>query len=163
FMLGLSYGGRRPSHWVAGALCTVAACACFALEDVFSQAWAPGFGPYNFLIVVVGGYGIESLALMGFVRGTWGGLSRKAWAWLGVGTALMALQNVVYVLPIVLGGQATVVNILYSSRGLWSIVFVWFIGHWFNNRERQTVGAWHMFERLLGAVLMLGAISCVLF
>lgn len=162
FMLGLSYGGKRPTHWLGGAACTVAACALFALEDVWSQQWAPGFGSYNFLVVVVSGYAISSLALMGFVRGTWRGLSREAWLWLIGGTAVMALQNVIYSLPIVLGGQATVVNILYSSRGLWSIVFVWFMGHWFQNKERQTIGGWHMLERALGAILMFGAIVCVL-
>jgi hypothetical protein len=58
-------------------------------------------------------------------------------------------------------GQATSANVLYSSRGLWSVVAVWGIGHWFTNRE-QHLGARVLVWRLVGAILMVAALMMVL-
>jgi hypothetical protein len=38
--------------------------------------------------------------------------------------------------PISIYRQAPSANVLYSSRGLWTVVAVWGIGHWFSNREQ---------------------------
>ena len=59
-------------------------------------------------------------------------------------------------------GDATAVNIVYSSRGLWSVAAVWLIGHWFSNTEGE-VGGPAMRRRLMGALLMLAAIGLVIF
>ena len=50
---------------------------------------------------------------------------------------------------------------LYSSRGLWSVLAVWGVGHWFSNRE-QHLGSRVLVWRLLGAILMMAAIMLVL-
>jgi hypothetical protein len=60
----------------------------------------------------------------------------------------------------VLFHDATAANVLYSSRGLWSVVAVWAIGHWFSNRE-QHLGAAVLRWRLAGALLMLVAVVLV--
>ena len=57
--------------------------------------------------------------------------------------------------------QVTSANVLYSSRGLWSVVAVWGIGHWFTNRE-QHLGARVLVWRFVGAILLLAAIVMVL-
>jgi len=57
--------------------------------------------------------------------------------------------------------QATSANVLYSSRGLWSVVAVWAIGHWFANRE-QHLGARVLVWRVLGALLLMAAIILVI-
>ena len=57
--------------------------------------------------------------------------------------------------------NATAANVIYSSRGLWSVVAVWAIGHWFANRERH-LGAEVLRWRLAGAGLMMAAIALVL-
>jgi hypothetical protein len=57
--------------------------------------------------------------------------------------------------------HATSANVLYSSRGLWSVVAVWGIGHWFANRE-QHLGAWVLAWRLVGAILLMAALLMVL-
>ena len=58
-------------------------------------------------------------------------------------------------------GGAARANVIYSSRGLWSVVAVWAVGHWFGNRE-QHLGASVLRWRLAGAVLMMAAIALVL-
>ena len=57
-------------------------------------------------------------------------------------------------------GQATLINILYASRGLWTVVLVWVVGHWFGNQER---GHGHrvMARRMIGAGLLLVAVLLV--
>jgi hypothetical protein len=50
---------------------------------------------------------------------------------------------------------------MYSSRGLWSVVAVWLVGHWFYNQE-QKLGASVLVWRLVGSALLLVAIVLVL-
>ncbi len=57
--------------------------------------------------------------------------------------------------------HATTANVLYSSRGLWSVVAVWGIGHWFTNRE-QHLGPRVLAWRLVGAILLMAALLMVL-
>ena len=56
---------------------------------------------------------------------------------------------------------ATLANIIYSIRGLFSVLAVWAIGHWFTNDEKH-LGASVLRLRLLGAALMVAAIVLVL-
>ena len=51
-------------------------------------------------------------------------------------------------------GEATLVNILYTSRGIWTIALVWMVGHWFGNTE-HTHGPKVMIRRLVGSGLIL--------
>src|SRR5260221_11766828 len=80
--------------------------------------------------------------------------------WVAGGAVCLALQAIMIVSSIALYGQATVANVLYSSRGLWSVLAVWLVGHWFANREREhsrRILVW----RLLGATLLMAAILMV--
>ena len=53
--------------------------------------------------------------------------------------------------------EVTTTNILYNTRGIWSVVLVWVIGHWFENAERSH-GASVMLRRLAAALLLLAAV-----
>jgi hypothetical protein len=66
-----------------------------------------------------------------------------------------------FVTPIAIYGNATMANVLYSARGLWSVVAVWLVGHWFGNRERHLAGD-ALVWRTVGATLLLAAIVIVL-
>ena len=46
---------------------------------------------------------------------------------------------------------------VYSARGLWSVLAVWWVGHWFGNSERNQ-GSPVFRMRLLGSGLLLLAI-----
>ena len=77
------------------------------------------------------------------------------------GAFILALNNAVFVLAIVLMGSATAANIVYSVRGLFSVVAVWAIGHWFTNDEKHLApGVLRL--RFAGAGLMVAAIVLVL-
>ena len=77
------------------------------------------------------------------------------------GRRLFAVQGLTFITSISIYRHATTANVLYSSRGLWSVVAVWGIGHWFANRE-QHLGARVLAWRLVGAILLMAALLMVL-
>ena len=61
------------------------------------------------------------------------------WA-LGGGT-LLTVQAMGIAYCIAVYHEVTVTNVLYNTRGLWSVALVWVVGHWFANSEKQVGGA----------------------
>lgn len=178
--------GEVPLQWWAGAVLSTAAiallhlggelhrrhvgptvllafcsAASFSLGDVFLQKWVPVWGlgsffPPMFLIA-----GLMSCAFVPFFRAPLNAMPAAAWRWVAPGALLLALNNAGVVLAIVIVGSATAVNIVYSVRGLISVLLVWLVGHWFTNDEKQHGG--HVLRlRLAGAGLMVAAIVLVL-
>lgn len=162
FLLGFS-GLHHSKHILRGALCAIAAASLFALADVLNQKWALiwHYGPLNFMAIFMIGVSVLSLGLMPLFRWRLRDIPKPAWNWLVGGALLMGLQELLFTVPIGLMGRATVVNILYSSRGIWGIALVWFVGHWFGSEERS-VGARVLTQRLVGALLLFAAIVVVL-
>ena len=157
---------RGSSHHHVGATILLAALAAasYALFDVLVQKWVPAWGAGRFLPVMMAFVAVYSFALRPI------GVERKARekaapacasGWVAGGAACFALQGLLIVSSIALYGQATVANVLYSSRGLWSVLAVWLIGHWFANRE-QHHGARVLVWRFIGAALLMAAILIVL-
>jgi hypothetical protein len=52
-------------------------------------------------------------------------------------------------------------NIVFSSRGMWSVLFIWWFGKFLGNEERL-LGRKVFWQRLAGAVLILAAIVMVI-
>ena len=73
---------------------------------------------------------------------------------------MLGTQSIVFVSTLAIFGKATSANIVYSSRGLLSVLLVWMVGHWFMNTE-QNLGSKVMRWRLAGALLMMSAIVLV--
>jgi hypothetical protein len=105
--------------------------------------------------------GLLSFAFILRFRAPLSAIPRPAWPWLLAGTAVMAAQSVLFVSTVAHWGQAAATNVVYSSRGLWSVVLVWLFGHWVKSRE-QHLGRDVLVGRLAGAVLMMSAIVLVL-
>lgn len=142
-------------------LLAFASAASFSLGDVLMQKWVPVWGlgsyfPPMFLFV-----GLLSCAFMPFFRAPLRALDAAALRWVAPGALLLALNNAGIVLALVIVGSATVVNIVYSVRGLFSVLLVWSIGHWFASEEKHLSGG-VLGLRLLGAALMVAAIVLVL-
>jgi hypothetical protein len=142
-------------------LCAAAASSSFATADVLIQKWSPMWGPGRFLPIMFGSVAIASFGIIPLFREPLSAVPRDAWRWLLPGAAIMAIQAAVLSVTMGIWGDATAANIVYSSRGLWSVMAVWLVGHWFQNRE-QHLGAGVMRWRLAGATAMLGAIILVM-
>ena len=154
-------GGARHHHVGITILLSAASAAMFALFDVLVQKWAPGWGPGRFLPAMALALATLNFSLIPMFQEPLHRVERAAWPWLLGGCALVGSQSLVFVMTIAKFGNATGANVIYSSRGLWSVAAVWLVGHWFGNRERQ-LGAEVFRWRLAGAALMMLAIVLVL-
>jgi drug/metabolite transporter (DMT)-like permease len=135
--------------------------AMFALFDVLVQKWSPTWGLGRFLPVMLGFVALFSVVFIPLFHAPLLATPRAAWPWLAGGCVVIGLQSVVFVSTVAQFGGAATANVIYSSRGLWSVVAVWAIGHWFSNRE-QHLPASVLRWRLAGAVLMMAAIALIL-
>jgi drug/metabolite transporter (DMT)-like permease len=152
---------REGAHATATILSAGVAAASFALFDVLVQKWSPAWGVGRFLPLTTGMVGLLSFALVPLFPSPLGGLSRPAWRWLGVGSGLFAVQALLFISGIARFGGATASNVIYSSRGVWSIVAVVVVGRWFHSSETH-LGASVLRWRLIGATLMFTGIVLVL-
>lgn len=157
--------GRGPSgsHRAVGRTVVMAAiaAAAFALSDVLLQKWTPAWGPGRFLPLMFWIVQVYSFALIPLFREPLRSISAAGWRWLLPGASMLALQAAGICYAVGVFGDATAVNIVYSIRGLWSVLAVWWIGHWFSNDE-QSLGTQVLRRRLIGALLMMVAIALVL-
>jgi drug/metabolite transporter (DMT)-like permease len=157
----LNISGGHPHHRIGATIAlSVGAAVAYALFDVLVQKWSAAWGPGRFVPAVMWLSALYSVVI---------GLGRPparpqsgSTNWFIAGAIFFGLQGCLFVTAIAVYGQATVANVLYSSRGLWSVVAVWLVGHWFGNEERhlpRQILVW----RLLGAALLMVAILLVLF
>jgi drug/metabolite transporter (DMT)-like permease len=159
-LLNFQGGGRH--HRVGSTIvAAVMAAASFALFDVLVQKWAPPWGVGRFLPVMLWFVVLLAFGFVPLFRAPLRDIRREAWPWLLGGCGFIALQSVIFVSCLAKFGNATAANVIYSSRGLWSIVAVWLVGHWFHNAE-QHLPPRVLLGRLAGAVLMFTAIALVL-
>jgi drug/metabolite transporter (DMT)-like permease len=167
-LLNLSPGHshRRVGTTIALSALGATSYACF---DVLVQKWSPAWGTGSFLPIAMTCAAVYSLPLHFF------GTSHSAALHVGDesralsyrpflfgGATCLAVQGLTFITSISIYRHATVANVLYSSRGLWSVVAVWAIGHWFENRE-QHLGARVLVWRFIGAILLMAAILMVFF
>ena len=156
----LNRSGSAPRHHVVASIgFALAAVAGFALFDVFVMKWAPAWGAGRFLPLSLLAAVVCSLAFLPFFprRPVDRASVRKP---LLLGALFISLQAIMVVYALAVFGDATAINVVYSTRGLWSVLAVWWLGHWFANREREH-GAATMKARLLGALLLCGAVVLV--
>lgn len=150
--------GRNVGFTIAAA---AGAALAFAITDVLVQKWAPAWGAGRYLPVMFGWVGVVSCSLIAKFNSPLRSVPRVAWPWLLAGAWFLAVQAGGMAYTLATFGDATAANIVYSSRGLWSVLAVWWIGHWFSNDE-QALGGAVLRGRLWGAGLMLAAIGLVL-
>lgn len=161
--IGLLHLGEKSGRRPVGptVLLAFGSAASFSLGDVLVQKWVPAWGLANYLPPMFLFVGLLSCAFVPFFHAPLRALHAAAWRWVAPGAFLMAVNNAGVILALVVVGSATAVNIVYSVRGLFSVLLVWSIGHWFANEEKHLAGG-VLGLRLLGAVLMVAAIVLVL-
>jgi drug/metabolite transporter (DMT)-like permease len=179
--------GEVPWQWWAGAVLSTAAVALlhfgehpqkrahvgrtvmlaglsalsYSLCDVVLQKWVGAWGSEHYLPPMFLCCALYTFAFLPRFRAPLSRLDRRAWLWVGGGAALLAVTNAGIAVAIGVWRAATSVNIIYSLRGLVSVVLVWAIGHWFASEE-QHLSLRVLRARLIGAACMLGAIVLVL-
>jgi drug/metabolite transporter (DMT)-like permease len=163
--------GRRTG-WTT--LLALGCAGSFAVTDVLIQMWATEFGVLNFLSLLFGALALESilvLPLLGFkarpetrhrsiFRQAAASLTAppRAWRWIGLATALSAIQALLITGTIATWRDAAGVNVVYGTRGLWSLALGWWAGSWFGNAERRESGPRVLLARAIGGALILAAV-----
>jgi drug/metabolite transporter (DMT)-like permease len=160
YVLGRS--DRTKSKGVSIAiLFTTISSACFGFCDAAIQALAPSYGAKGFM-------GMTFLMIAGlsslFLRAADHPLreaDKQGMKALFIGAGIIALQGILVCISVVSFDNATGVNIVYTSRGLWSVLLVWWIGHRFHSggkiQDRKLLLA-----RLIGATIMMVAVGLAL-
>jgi drug/metabolite transporter (DMT)-like permease len=152
--------GKRKREISTLAYAAIAA-ACFAAFDVSIQKWSPIWGNHRFAPWAFLAQAALSLGLPFFPGRNHFRFSARGWAWLLAGAVGLALITLALVATIGAFGNATQVNILFNSRCVWSVIFIWLTGSWFGNSEADE-GRGFMVRRLTGAGTMMAAIVLAL-
>lgn len=185
FAFALGVQEVNPEIWVAAVLSTLAvlllgfsgasargktirtivlallSAASFALADIFLVRGARSFGPAPFLAVMMVVNASLSLGLIPFFRGGLRAIPTPAWRWVAAGALLLGLQSAALGFFFAHTGLVAEGNILYSSRGIWS-VFLGLILAGILRLENERMSSGAVARRLVGALLMSGAIWVVL-
>jgi drug/metabolite transporter (DMT)-like permease len=178
----------RPAWWIAAALGTAAvallqatprtggggqhagrtvalaagAALAFAFADVLVQRFTPTWGPGRFLPLMFGLVAVFSLGLIPVFVAPLRTIPRAAWVWLLPGAVLLAMQAAGMAFTLGTHGRATAANILYSTRGLWSVLAVGLLGAWLGTAGERKLPPEVFRRRLWGAGLMMAAVALVL-
>ena len=140
---------------------SLVACACFGGSDSLAGYRSADFGRIPFLIVMVSVVVIGSLALMPFFSAPLKAIPRHARNLAMLGGMAIGLQGIILNLSLAFIGQATAMNIVYSTRALWGVLLVWLLGHKLGNNEAAERGHAVMAKRLAGACLLSAAVMMV--
>lgn len=158
--------GGAHRTMLAAVLWSLGAAAIFALTDVLVQLWVPGVGYKRFAPVMFGMMGVLSVCYLPglFRRGVKSEtkISSHALPWLFFGAILLSIQSLAMYSAIGLYGNATLTNILYGSRCLWSVLLVWMAGALLSDGAPMETRTPVMLRRLAGAILLLSAMTLVL-
>jgi drug/metabolite transporter (DMT)-like permease len=139
---------NNPRSWPAIGL-AFAASVLFAVTDVITQEYARALGVGIYQPIL-----LATLVLLLPVMGKTPLAPQAARRPLWVGSVVVGLQTTAVILVIGLTGQATLVNILYSTRAIWSVLVDRLAG---GEGARRYLGS-----RIVGAALLMAAIILAL-
>lgn len=146
----------RRTVWLAAL-----AALAFAVADVLVQRFTPAWGSGRFLPLAFGGVALFSFGLIPFFYAPLRAVPAAAWSWLLPGAVLLAVQAAGMAWTLGNHGRATAANILYSTRGLWSVLAVGLLGGWLGTAGERQLPPGVFRRRLIGAALMFAAIALV--
>jgi len=167
-MAGMVLLHRGPSRPASRPLPTLAwalmAALSFAAADIVVQIGAPAAGFTLFMPVMFATVTALSLPLLRphILRAPRREVQAGARKWLAAGVVLLGLQAMGMASAIGLFGDATAANVVYGSRGLWSLLLLalfaktWGISDAIFDRGTLAV-------RAVGCALILVAVTLVLF
>lgn len=159
-LLGYAPAGQRRAMALTIAL-SLGSAISFALMDVIFAGWAKAFGIQKFFAIQQSVLLLCSIPLIFYFQAPLRKIPKAAWKWLLLSSVLICSQFFLLNWTIAHYGKPTVINILYSSRGLWSVLLVWMIGKYLLSAENKAGNA-AFIRRLGGALLLLGAVAIVL-
>ena len=160
--LGVALINKRPAgerhHVGKTIILAMFAAASYAMFDVQVQMWSEDWGLGTLLPLSMIASAIISLLFIPKLEPLPASAKGRRQMWLIGGAIAISVQSLFIVFAIAKYQKAPEINVVYASRGLWSILLVWLVGHWFASKEAtdaKSVLGW----RFAGAALMLAAIA----
>lgn len=159
---------RGPKQVAARPLVTLAwalfAAFSFAAADIIVQVGAPRAGFTLFMPAMFGTVAVLSLPLLRphVLRRQTRTIQPGARIWLAAGVILLGLQAMGMASAIGLFGDATGANVVYGSRGLWSLLLLALVARRLGIKD-SVFDRGTLVARAVGCVLILVAVSLVLF
>lgn len=148
-------GAKRV--WFSAGCASIGAGA-YALFDVCVQMWANQWTSGGFLPFVFYFSTLTSCCFIPFFREPLWKLPRAALPSLGGSAVFFALQAIGIVCAVAYWGQAAAANVVYSSRGLWSLVLVWLVGGFLGASDQGLTNRVFV-VRMVGALVLIAAIA----
>ncbi len=136
-----------------GILLALGSAASFSLLDSMVPHFSHQTDPIRMLFCIFGSLGLLSLLLLPWREEPVFSRSRAGDGWVWGSAVLIALQAVLMSSAIACYRVPTEVNVVYSSRGLWTILLVAWLGKKMG-LEEGNLSPWIKFRRLLGALLL---------
>ena len=162
-LLILRTPNSTTSHsFLRTALTTLLAVFSFALCDTCFQHWAKNWGVLRFSAITFSASSLAALALIPLFGAPWKQLTHSTKAHALAGCAFCAIPALCMGLALGRYGHAPEVNVIYSTRALFSIVAVWLLGRKIGSIE-HTAGAGVLLRRLAAAAILMSAIVLMLF
>lgn len=135
---------------------TLMSAALFGISDVLVQKWATDFSQLPFLAIMaatVTGCSLVAWLMQRRPELTREGSRKLIW----IGSLFTGVQAILIGVGLAFFDDATGVNIVYASRGLWAILLIFFLGSQLGNRERETAGSAFLW-RAVGTAMLTAAI-----
>lgn len=148
---------RKGHHVIFTILITFASAAVFGVCDVLVSWWAPLFGAPTFLAIGSLMVSVFSGVLWLFQGRPGLHLPRSAGKWAWWGAFCVGIQAIFMGVGLSFFNDATGINVVYASRGLWVIAIVVVLGQTLGNREHHETGRAFLW-RVAGTVMLTGAI-----
>ena len=142
---------RRDRILAAVAFAALAACS-MTLFDVLIARWAGVWGAGYFLPLAFGCGGLCALCFVPLADRPTKLRSLGVIPLLVIGGVCMSVQAIGMTFTLGTFGDATRVNIVYSLRGLWGVLFTWLVAR--HTQAHDAPGHRTMSMRLAGAVLI---------
>lgn len=150
---------RRASLAIGFALLAATLLSVF---DVGVQSAGKQFGAIPFLTTMFSSVGLLSLGLLPWTDRVETLRKNGSAKPLILAACLMAGQAISITYSLAQFGDATRINIVYSLRGLWSVLLAWILGRWFLSAAADHPSRSTLLLRLVGAVLLTTAVVIAL-
>jgi len=151
---------RQPRRIVPALILAAISAFFFAVSDTLVSQWAPAMGREIFLPILFLAVALYSFLLLPFFTNPLHVIPARGWLWVLIGAGVLGLQAMLFNLALSVG-DATVANILFSSRGFWAFLLVLTLGPLLGNREGGG-GVARLGFRLLGTLILFAAVALVL-
>lgn len=132
----------------------------YAATDVLVQKWTPAWGAQCFVPIMFTLNAALALTFIPFFSAPISKIPTQTWKTLAPGSTLLAVQALLMALALGVFGRAPALNVVYSSRGIWSILIV-FAAARFLHEDEKALPRSTLATRLAGSLILLGAIALV--